>query len=122
MKTLTTLTAVAALIAGMSIASAQNAGGPAPAGSSPSNLNAGSPTGTKDKAQSGNESGAAGMKSSGKTAKNITGKGKFCITTAAGSTGMDCKFATMEACQTEAKQQRRQCSPNPNMGGTTGMK
>jgi hypothetical protein len=35
MKTITTLTAIAALIAGVSIATAQNAGAPAPADASP---------------------------------------------------------------------------------------
>lgn len=121
MKTLTTLTAVAALIAGMSIASAQNAGGPAPAGASPSNINAGAPSGTKDSAQSGNESGSTAMKGSKSAQAKVTGKGKFCMTTAAGSNGLNCKFASMEACQKEAKTMRRECSPNPNMG-TTGMK
>ncbi len=61
MKTFTTMTAVAMLIAGVSFANAQNAAGPAGAGSSPSNLNASVKKGSN--AQSGSETkGAAMMK------------------------------------------------------------
>ena len=70
MKTITTLTAIAVLIAGVSIAAAQNAGGPAPADASPSNINKGS-TGGKLSGQSGNEAGSTAMK----PAKSTTGAG-----------------------------------------------
>ena len=73
MKTLTTLTAVAALMAGISIASAQNAGGPAPSGSSPSNLNAGAPPSSAEKGQSGSESSGTAMKRSNTSNKIVTG-------------------------------------------------
>jgi hypothetical protein len=71
MKTMTTLTAIAVLIAGVSIAAAQNAGGPAPSGASPSNINKGSLDNTNKGAQSGNESGSTAMK----PAKSTTGAG-----------------------------------------------
>jgi len=67
MKTITTLTAIAALIAGMSIAVAQNAGGSAVPGASPSNINKGSMNST----QSGTEAGSTAMK----PAKSTTGAG-----------------------------------------------
>lgn len=59
MKTLTTLTAVAALVAGMSIANAQNStGSSAGTTANPSNLNA-APTSEGNKSQSGMESKSA---------------------------------------------------------------
>jgi hypothetical protein len=67
MKTITTLTAIAALIAGMSIAVAQNAGGTAEPGASPSNINKGSMNSTP----SGTEAGSTAMK----PAKSTTGAG-----------------------------------------------
>jgi hypothetical protein len=69
MKTITTLTAVAVLIAGMSIAAAQNAAGPAPSGGSPSSLNRGS---------NGSKAGMSGSESKGtamEPAKSTTGAG-----------------------------------------------
>jgi hypothetical protein len=69
MKTITTLTAVAALIAGMSIAVAQNAGGSAAPGASPSNINKGSDDSTKASSQSGSESKGTAMQ----PAKSTTG-------------------------------------------------
>ena len=88
MKTLTTLTAVAALIAGMSIASAQMQ----PSGSSPS---------------------------SGSAAQAI-GSSPFCIATSA-SGALNCKYASLAACEKDAKPQNLNCSPNPNRA-TTGSK
>lgn len=71
MKSLATMTAIAALIAGMSIASAQNSAGSAGA-SSPGNLNA-APNGPSSNTQSGTESkGAAsvtGAPAAGQTAQ-----------------------------------------------------
>jgi hypothetical protein len=55
-KTLTTLITIAALMAGVSIAGAQNMGGPAAPGASPSNINKGVDNSTKASAQSGSES------------------------------------------------------------------
>lgn len=70
MKTITTLAAIGVLIAGVSIAAAQNAGGPTPADSSPSNINKGS-TGGKLTGKSGNEAGGTAMK----RGKSTTGAG-----------------------------------------------
>lgn len=120
MKTFTTLTAVAALIAGMSFANAQSSTTNPP----PSSINAGTQTGTGT-SQSGSESKGTAMKSGGQQVlgkMNVTGKSKFCITVAPGSNGLNCKFATLAACQTEAKPGNKQCQENPNMAGTTGMK
>ena len=121
-KSATTFIAIAALVAGLSTASAQNAGGPAPSGSSPGNINAGAPSSTAEKGQSGSESGGTAMRGSGTQRKIVSGHGQYCMTTAAGSNGLDCRFASMAACQKEAKTMSRQCAPNPNIGGTTGMK
>jgi len=96
MKTLTTLTAVAALIAGMSIASAQMS----PPSSSPGSTGA--------------SSGTTG------TSKQAIGTGKFCIETSPGG-ALNCKYASLAACQQDAKANNRQCAPNPN-SGTTGAK
>ena len=85
MKMLTTLTAVAALTAGMSFASAQMS-------SSPSQ---GAPV--------------------------ATGTGKFCVQISKSNSGLNCKFASMDACNKEAQAQGLQCQPNPNQG-TTGQK
>jgi hypothetical protein len=85
MKTLTTLTAVAALVAGASFAQAQM----------------GSPSGT-------------GMK------PQTIGTSPFCINTSA-SGALNCKYATMAACEKDAKPQNLNCSPNPNKS-TTGSK
>jgi hypothetical protein len=71
MKTITTLTAIALLIAGVSIAAAQNAGGMVPADASPSNINKGSSKITTDGAQSGNEASSNAMK----PARSTTGAG-----------------------------------------------
>lgn len=95
MKTLTTLTAVAALIAGISLAAAQS--NPAP------------------------KSGAMGSSSgSSMGSKQATGSGKFCIENSP-SGGLDCKYTTMAACEKDAKAQGHNCAPNPN-SGTTGSK
>ena len=95
MKTLTTLTAVAALIAAMSIASAQM-----------------SPPSTS--------SGSTGASGTMGNSKQAIGTGKFCIETAPGG-ALNCKYASLAACQQDAKANSRQCAPNP-YSGTTGAK
>ena len=87
MKTLTTLTAVAALVAGVSFAQAQ---------------------GTMSSPPSG-----GGMQRS-----QTIGNSPFCINTSA-SGGLNCKYASMAACEKDAKPQNLNCSPNPNKS-TTG--
>ena len=95
MKTLTTLTAVAALVAGLSVASAQ--------------------TTTPKSGAMGSSSSSSSM---GRQA--ATGSGKFCIETSAGGS-LNCKYANLAACQKDAKAQNLNCAPNPN-SGTTGAK
>jgi hypothetical protein len=79
MKTLTTLAAVVALIAGMSIAN------------------------------------AASSSSMGKS--NITGMSKFCVKGSSGA--LNCKYASLSACQTANK--GKTCEANPK-SSTTGSK
>lgn len=98
MKTLTTLTAIAALVAGMSIASAQM-----------------SPSGSTSP-----KSGVSGTAGSSSSPQAATGSGQFCIETSKGG-GMNCKYASMAACEKDAKAQNLNCSPNPNKS-TTGSK
>ena len=95
MKTLTTLTAIAALVAGLSIANAQ--------------------TTTPKSGAMGSSSTSSSM---GQQA--ATGSGKFCIETSAGGS-LNCKYANLAACQKDAKAQNLNCAPNPN-SGTTGAK
>lgn len=97
MRTLTTLTtfvAAAALIGGISIASAQTSqsqtapvGAPNPTTSGPS---------------------------------KVIGKSKFCIETSPGG-ALNCKYASMTACQRAGKAGNKQCFANPKMG-TTGQR
>ena len=93
MKTLTTLTAVAALIAGISFAAAQTSTTP--------------------------KSGAMGSGSSMGAQQQATGSGKFCLESAPGG-ALNCKYASLADCQKDAKSGLK-CSPNPN-SGTTGSK
>jgi hypothetical protein len=97
MKTLTTLTAVAALIAGLSIASAQTTTPKSGAMAPPSSSS-----------------------SMGAQKQAATGSGKFCIETSAGGS-LNCKYASLSACEKDAKTQNLNCSPNPK-SGTTGAK
>jgi hypothetical protein len=93
MKTLTTLTAVAALIAGISLAAAQTSTAP--------------------------KSGAMGSSSSMGAQQQATGSGKFCLEGAPGG-ALNCKYASITDCQKDAKDGQK-CSANPN-SGTTGSK
>jgi hypothetical protein len=120
MKTITALAAIAALAAGISIASAQNAGGPAGPDASPGNINKGGDRSSQMGSQSGSESGGTAMKSgAGKTASS-TGNGKFCIEISKGG-GTECRYASMSACEKDAQARGLECSPNPKQG-TTGAK
>jgi hypothetical protein len=90
MKTVTTFTAVVALIAGMSVANAAMSSKSSTMG--------------------------AGMSSSMSKTK-VSGKSKFCIKSSSGA--LNCKYASLSACQTANK--GKTCTINPNMG-TTGAK
>jgi exo-beta-1,3-glucanase (GH17 family) len=87
MKSLTAFVAAAALLAGISAASAQM-----------------SPSGGSSMSKSA----------------NATGSGKFCIETSKGGS-LQCKYASITACQKDAQPQGLRCSPNPK-SGTTGAK
>ena len=109
MKLITTLAATVALVAGVSIAAAQT-----PSKNMPS---------TSDKANSTqmNQTTTSAPSGSMGSQQAAKGSGKFCIQTSAGSGGLDCKYASMAACEKDAKPQNWQCLQNPNLG-TTGQK
>jgi hypothetical protein len=92
MKSFTAVAAVAALLAGISVASAQSS------------------TMGKDKADTMSK-GSMG------TSAQVIGTGKYCVKDASGA--LDCKYASLDTCQQDAKGQT--CSANPN-SGTTGAK
>ena len=62
--------------------------------------------------------GTMGSPSSGKP--QTVGNSPFCINMSA-SGGLNCKYASMAACEKDAKPQNLNCSPNPNKS-TTGSK
>ncbi len=95
MRTLTTLTVAAALLAGLSIASAQT------------------PSSSLQKGSMDANSTAMGKQAT-------IGKGKYCIETTPGGS-LNCKYASLAACQKDAKSGNANCSPNPN-ASTTGSK
>lgn len=120
MKTLMTLTA-AALIAGISGVSAQNAATPNQKVPPPSSINAGGYTGAA--AKSGSEStpaakGNVGTKM-GKTAANVVGNMAFCTRPRSGPAQLNCEYATMAECQKIAQPGNKRCVSNPQFG-TTG--
>lgn len=88
MKTFVTLTAAAALLAGVSLAQAQ--------------MKSGQTGGTPQAGES-----------------TVSQSGKFCSKGPSG-TQMDCRFATMAACEKEAKVKNETCVPNSAPRGTTG--
>lgn len=108
MKTFTTLTAVAALIAGISIASAQTSS------QSPASMNKGGDPETK---ASGSQSGSSAAQQK-PAAQQATGSSPFCIEMSKGG-AWECKFASLAACEAEGKPNNRACHPNPK-GATTG--
>ncbi|MFN3657681.1 MAG: DUF3551 domain-containing protein [Pseudolabrys sp.] len=114
MKTLTTLTAVAALVAGMSVAGAQNMPSNPPENSSPNQINKGS---LPDK-NSGTQS-QRGAKAPGRSGPSITGNGRFCLDATPGASTLDCKYQSMAACQEAAKPNFKNCVQNPRTS-TTG--
>ena len=62
-------------------------------------------------AQSSMQSGSTNMTASGSSA--------WCLQDAGSTSSMNCKFASKDACQKEAKPQG-QCIQNPKPGSTTG--
>jgi hypothetical protein len=116
MKTPTTLAAVAALIAGISVASAQNAGGNSSPTGSPSNINKGMNTGTPMSGQSGTESGGTAMRSGGSA--KMVGNGQFCMEISKGGS-FQCNYASLSACEMDAQARGLQCQER---AATTGSK
>jgi hypothetical protein len=66
--------------------------------------------------------GTMGSPSSGSSMQKsqTIGSSPFCIGTSASGT-LNCKYASMAACEKDAKPQNLNCSPNPNKS-TTGSK
>ena len=116
MRTITTLVAAAALIGGITVANAQHAQTTTP-NPSPNAINKGSlPT-----KPSGSEAKGAANTGSGKMAsRQTTGSSKFCVETTPGGS-LNCKYASMSACEKYGEPNDRKCFPNPNTG-TTGAK
>jgi hypothetical protein len=108
MKTLTTLAVVAALAGGLSVAAAQNAP-TTKAPVAPNSINKGTEPGTPSGAES--QTAATGQPA------RVSGRGKFCSETT--NQALNCKFATMSACEKQNKSQNLRCVANPNLG-TTG--
>jgi len=93
MKALTTLAAVAALIAGLSVASAADS--------------------------SINKSTTSSSSSMSKSTAEVTGTGKFCIKGSSGA--LNCQYASLSACK-KAVTGSESCEANPNATATTGSK
>ena len=110
MKTLTALTAAAALIAGMAIAGAQNAPSMPPENSSPNQINKGS----LPEKNSGTQSQRSAKTAGPAKQSNITGNARFCMEMTPGG-GLECKYQTMASCEQAGKPNNRICHPNPNM-------
>jgi len=108
MKTLTTLTAVAALIAGMSIAGAQNMPSNPVENSSPNQINKGS---LPDK-NSGTQSQRAAH-ARAKSGPSVTGSARYCLQATPGSSTLDCRYRSMASCQQAAKPNFKNCVENP---------
>lgn len=96
MRTLTTFVVAAALIGGISLASAQT--------SQSQNAPVGAPNQTMN----------------GQAMSKVMGKSKFCLETSPGG-ALNCKYASMTACQRAGKAGNKQCFANPKMG-TTGQR
>lgn len=91
MKTLTTLTAVVALVAGMSIANAA------------------------DSSSMGKSSGAGPMTKSAR----VIGSSKYCVKTKTGT--LNCKFASLSACKKGAKSASCVTNPHIGTTGSGAM-
>jgi len=106
MKILTAIAIATVLCAGATTASAQNATPTMKVSPSPSNINkSNSPS-----KPSGAEAPAA---AAGHHAR-VSGGGKFCKPSAANR--LDCRYASMTACQKHNKSSSLHCVTNPNLG------
>ena len=71
-------------------------------------------------AQAQGTMGQTGSSSSSMQKPQTTGNAAFCIATSPGG-ALNCKYASMAACEKDAKPQNLNCSPNPKKS-TTGSK
>jgi hypothetical protein len=108
MKALTALVAIIALTGSLSIAAAQNAP-TTKAPVSPNSINKGTEPGTPSGAES--QTTATGQPA------RISGRGKYCSEMT--NSALNCKFASMSACEKQSKSQNLRCVANPKLG-TTG--
>jgi hypothetical protein len=111
MKKLTMIALSAALLAGASVAYAQNAPTTKHV-DSPANINEGSPAAHTSGSQS--EASATNMRA------QIIGKSKYCTETSSKGK-LDCRFASMNTCKSHNKANNFECVLNPKFG-TTGAK
>ena len=106
MKSLTAIALAAALFAGATTASAQNATPITKVAPSPSNINkSNSP---------GKPSGSEASSAAASQPARVSGTGKFCRPKAANR--LDCRYASMTACQKHNKSNNLHCVSNPNLG------
>lgn len=113
------LTAVAVLLAGISVASAQNATTPTKKVPPPSSINAGGTiTGNSGSESNRAAHGSMAPKKMQKTAYVVHGKSRFCTKAKTGKE-LNCKYATMAACKKIAVPGTKLCMQNPKMA-TTG--
>jgi hypothetical protein len=71
-------------------------------------------------AQAQGTMGKSGSSGSGMQPQQTTGSAAFCIATTPGGP-LNCKYASLAACEKDAKPQNLNCSPNPKKS-TTGSK
>ena len=107
MKSLTTIALAAALFAGATTASAQNATPTTKVAPSPSNINKSNSPGKP----SGSEASSAAADRSAR----VSGAGKFCKPRSANGR-LDCRYASMTACEKHNKSSSLHCVANPNLG------
>jgi hypothetical protein len=113
MKLLVTTGALVTLLAGASIANAQMT-------RSPDNDKANATQFNSQAADPTTGPGASRTPGGMTDGQRISGNAAFCITSSASNSSiLNCKYATMAACEQEAKPMNFQCSPNPKLG-TTG--
>ena len=120
MKTLATMTAIAALVAGMSVASAQNPAQPQTGSTSPSNLNAG---GTSDTKQTGaqTQSGAQtpGVKGSVTTTQSATNPAASPSDPNYRSTDGDAKLSGAQSKDSQMKSSGKATAPAATTGDSS---
>jgi hypothetical protein len=110
MKILTISTTAVALVAGLTLANAQHA---------PTNTTNPSPNSINKGTLPTNPSGSESKPVANGAPAKIIGKSKFCTQSSSGA--LDCKFASMSACQKTGMHGNLHCVANPALG-TVGKK